>query len=509
MEMAYIKKLGLLVIVIVLVSGGTVISGSPNPSDEVVTVEDTLVGDRYPGRVRVQDAVKNGSGLPAVPMVEIDTNVYEKRLWLAEKKRVSILGEEGRWAWVIAFDSVVFVEYISSSSFKSAHSHNHGLEFVAPTSFQEIYSGWTIDPPVLFGELMYLPYAISISPASWVLLRTFNSESASISDSVVIHTESESWENVMSPRMAAYGDTLYIQYRYRLDDDTYYLMKKSLDSGATWSASGAWLGPEVGSQHSLFIFDSAMCKVHTVNGPNEVFFSKSFDRGESWQATEQLSLSIPASQRPASSSDGISSIHAVWYDFEALPPEATGGWVYYRRSLDAGESWEDIRCLSTEASSEAVEIWADTDYVYACWSDARYGSPNLALYFRYSHDGGSSWSPEIQIVDETDPAWDPDVYAQGDFVYIVWHEQHPPDWVWEIQYMLGVWYLPGDVDLSEAIDIADLVYVVDWMFTGGPAPIAHDAAQMDGLGEVDISDLVYIVDYMFNDGPPPVGGEGL
>ena len=63
-------------------------------------------------------------------------------------------------------------------------------------------------------------------------------------------------------------------------------------------------------------------------------------------------------------------------------------------------------------------------------------------------------------------------------------------------------YDPGDV-----IDMADLVYLVDYMFTGGPEPPCLDEADVDGSGgesPIDISDLVYLVDYMFNGGPEPV-----
>ena len=52
-------------------------------------------------------------------------------------------------------------------------------------------------------------------------------------------------------------------------------------------------------------------------------------------------------------------------------------------------------------------------------------------------------------------------------------------------------------------DIADLVYLVDYMFNGGPEPPVLDATNVDGLGEIDIADLVYLVDYMFNSGPEP------
>lgn len=66
----------------------------------------------------------------------------------------------------------------------------------------------------------------------------------------------------------------------------------------------------------------------------------------------------------------------------------------------------------------------------------------------------------------------------------------------------------GDVDYNEAelIDIADLVYLVDYMFNAGPEPECFEEADVDGSGDepIDIADLVYLVDYMFNNGPEPL-----
>jgi hypothetical protein len=65
----------------------------------------------------------------------------------------------------------------------------------------------------------------------------------------------------------------------------------------------------------------------------------------------------------------------------------------------------------------------------------------------------------------------------------------------------------GDVDGDggPGVTIADLVYMVDYMFNGGLPPPVMAAADVDGSGgDLDISDLVYMVDYMFNGGPVPV-----
>ncbi|MCK4606962.1 MAG: hypothetical protein KAU35_06675, partial [candidate division Zixibacteria bacterium] len=71
-------------------------------------------------------------------------------------------------------------------------------------------------------------------------------------------------------------------------------------------------------------------------------------------------------------------------------------------------------------------------------------------------------------------------------------------------------WLCGDIDGSGGllIDIADMVYLVDYMFNEGPEPPVMVSADLDGEGGdiPDISDLVYLVDYMFNQGYAPTCG---
>ncbi len=63
----------------------------------------------------------------------------------------------------------------------------------------------------------------------------------------------------------------------------------------------------------------------------------------------------------------------------------------------------------------------------------------------------------------------------------------------------------ADIDGNgEGPDIADLVYLVDYVFNDGPEPPELAACDMDGSGGlIDIGDLVMLVDYMFSGGPAP------
>ncbi|MFQ5452941.1 MAG: agmatine deiminase family protein [Candidatus Zixiibacteriota bacterium] len=67
-------------------------------------------------------------------------------------------------------------------------------------------------------------------------------------------------------------------------------------------------------------------------------------------------------------------------------------------------------------------------------------------------------------------------------------------------------YICGDIDCSRTVvDIADLVYFVDYSFSNpaGPQPPVMEAADIDGSGEINIADIVYLVSYMFDQPPGP------
>ncbi|MDH4032390.1 MAG: hypothetical protein OEV80_01165, partial [candidate division Zixibacteria bacterium] len=63
-----------------------------------------------------------------------------------------------------------------------------------------------------------------------------------------------------------------------------------------------------------------------------------------------------------------------------------------------------------------------------------------------------------------------------------------------------------DCDSYDLIDLIDLVYLIDWMFNGGPGPVCWREANVDGSGhdsltfettsEITITDLVYLVEYL-------------
>lgn len=57
--------------------------------------------------------------------------------------------------------------------------------------------------------------------------------------------------------------------------------------------------------------------------------------------------------------------------------------------------------------------------------------------------------------------------------------------------------LYGDVNCNGSVDIADLVYFVDYMFMGGPPSPCEENFDCDDDGEITIADLVCLVEWMF------------
>ncbi len=62
-----------------------------------------------------------------------------------------------------------------------------------------------------------------------------------------------------------------------------------------------------------------------------------------------------------------------------------------------------------------------------------------------------------------------------------------------------------DNDLNDEINVADLTYLVDYLFSGGPIPPCGAEGNVNGDANefILVDDLTYLTDYLFNGGPPP------
>jgi hypothetical protein len=72
--------------------------------------------------------------------------------------------------------------------------------------------------------------------------------------------------------------------------------------------------------------------------------------------------------------------------------------------------------------------------------------------------------------------------------------------------------MPGDANgdalfppYTGGVNIGDAVYMISYIFKGGPAPIPYPVCSGDANGDCqpNVGDAVYIISYVFKGGPPP------
>jgi subtilisin family serine protease len=67
-------------------------------------------------------------------------------------------------------------------------------------------------------------------------------------------------------------------------------------------------------------------------------------------------------------------------------------------------------------------------------------------------------------------------------------------------------YLAGDANDDEVVDLADVVYLINYLYRGGPPPDPVAAGDPNNDCIVDMGDLVCLVNYLYKSGPAPQPG---
>jgi len=65
-------------------------------------------------------------------------------------------------------------------------------------------------------------------------------------------------------------------------------------------------------------------------------------------------------------------------------------------------------------------------------------------------------------------------------------------------------YVCGDASGNLAVNILDVTYLINYLYTGGQAPDPEEAGDANGNGAVNILDATYLINYLYKDGPEPI-----
>lgn len=114
-------------------------------------------------------------------------------------------------------------------------------------------------------------------------------------------------------------------------------------------------------------------------------------------------------------------------------------------------------------------------------------SENVTLNYSSSGVAGGSYHAEIRI-HSNDP-----------------HEADNP-WIASASMTVQVPYSEGDANGDSSLDIDDIVFMIAFVFNGGPAPQPVFAADANCSGGVDVDDVVYLINHIFQGGAAPCAG---
>ena len=73
-------------------------------------------------------------------------------------------------------------------------------------------------------------------------------------------------------------------------------------------------------------------------------------------------------------------------------------------------------------------------------------------------------------------------------------------------------FIRGDATYDQAVNIADAIFMLEYLFVGGVESVCPDAADTNDDGIINIGDAIYNLSYLFSAGetiPYPYPGYGL
>jgi hypothetical protein len=244
------------------------------------------------------------------------------------------------------------------------------------------------------------------------------------------------------------------------------------------------------------------------NGAETLYVDATYDITWSWTCVE--SVKIEYSTNAGSSWLPISDVTESDGSYSWLVPNTPSESCLVKitdaedgKPADTSDGYFTVRCepAIVVKSPNGGEQWKvnsayDIKWNYLCF----YDSVNI----EYTTDNGATWDT---IADTTFNdglyLWTiPDTPSDSCLIRISDVVDKIPSDESDSLFSIVTW-IRGDVNGDGVIDLGDVVYLINYLYKGGPAPDPLWVGDVNCDGIVDLGDVVYLINYLYRGGPPP------
>jgi hypothetical protein len=171
--------------------------------------------------------------------------------------------------------------------------------------------------------------------------------------------------------------------------------------------------------------------------------------------------------------------------------------------VDTSDGYFSIICepMIVVKSPNGRECWRvgttyDIEWDRFCFHDS--------VLIEYTTNNGGSWDTIVETTtnDGLYPWTTPDAPSDSCLIRISDVVDHIPSDTSDKLFSIVIW-VRGDADGDGLINAADVVYLINYLYIGGPVPLPWAAGDVNSDGTINAADVVYLINYLYIHGPPP------